>query len=86
MSKRRTASKSRTKQQTVAKRRTAPVPAEAGRAQRVLPPVSAATGGVEPGIDLNDMAALQEMDDLDEEGWVMRLLMSAQRPPRDEPR
>ena len=35
------------------------------RAKRVLPPVSTATGGLMPGIDLNDSAALQEMDDLE---------------------
>ena len=28
-------------------------------------PVSSARGGLMPGIDLNDMGALQEMDDLD---------------------
>ncbi|MGB8364117.1 MAG: hypothetical protein ACLQUZ_13510 [Rhizomicrobium sp.] len=38
----------------------------AGKTKRVLPPVSSATGGVLPGIDLNDTAALQEMDDLDD--------------------
>jgi len=32
---------------------------------RVLPRVSAATGGLMPGVDLNDSAALQEMDDLE---------------------
>jgi hypothetical protein len=32
-------------------------------AQRPLPPVSIATGGVRPGIDLNDSAALIELDD-----------------------
>ena len=37
--------------------------APAGR-RRVLPPVSAAGGGLMPGIDLDDFAALQEMDDL----------------------
>ncbi len=30
-----------------------------GRAARVLPPVSAATGGLRSGIDLDDTAALQ---------------------------
>ena len=39
------------------------MPAE--RVPRVLPPVSTATGGLMPGIDLNDSAALQEMDDLE---------------------
>jgi hypothetical protein len=40
------------------------------KAKRVLPPVSTATGGLMPGIDLNDSAALQEMDDLE---YVKRL-------------
>ena len=35
------------------------------RAGRALPPVSTATGGLMPGIDLNDTAALQESEDLD---------------------
>jgi hypothetical protein len=43
-------------------------PAE--RAPRMPLPVSTATGGPMPGIDLNDSAALQEMDDLD---YVERL-------------
>jgi predicted component of type VI protein secretion system len=33
------------------------------RASRALPPVSAASGGLAPGIDLDDSAALQELDD-----------------------
>jgi hypothetical protein len=37
----------------------------AGSAKRVLPPVSTAAGGLMPGIDLADSAALQEMEDLD---------------------
>ena len=40
------------------------------RAKRVLPPVSRATGGLMPGIDLEDSAALQELEDLD---YVRRL-------------
>ena len=40
----------------------------AGKAKRVLPPVSAATGGLMPGIDLNDSAALHEMEDLESTG------------------
>ena len=32
---------------------------------RVLPRVSSASGGLMPGIDLDDSAALQEADDLD---------------------
>jgi predicted transcriptional regulator len=35
----------------------------ARRAGRVRPPVSSATGGLMPGIDLDDTASLQEMDD-----------------------
>jgi hypothetical protein len=38
---------------------------KAPAASRVLPPVSRATGGPMPGIDLTDRSALQEMDDLD---------------------
>ena len=37
----------------------------ARRRRRALPPVSAAGGGLMPGIDLDDPAALQELDDLD---------------------
>ena len=44
-------------------------PASSGKT-RVLPPVSSATGGVMPGIDLSNSAALQEMDDLE---YVRRL-------------
>ncbi len=40
--------------------------APSGKTRRVLPPVSTAEGGVLPGIDLNETAALQEMDDLDD--------------------
>lgn len=35
------------------------------RARRVMPPVSSASGGLVPGIDLDDSAALQEMDDFE---------------------
>jgi hypothetical protein len=42
--------------------------AEKGR--RVLPRVSTATGGLMPGIDLTDLAALQEFDD---EAYVERM-------------
>ena len=35
------------------------------KAKRVLPPISTATGGLMPGIDISDSAALQEMDDLE---------------------
>jgi hypothetical protein len=37
-------------------------------AGRTLPPVSTATGGLMPGIDLNETAALQEMEDTDYAG------------------
>ncbi|MBI3675128.1 MAG: ribbon-helix-helix protein, CopG family [Proteobacteria bacterium] len=37
----------------------------AAKTKRILPPVSTAKGGLMPGIDLNDTAALQEMDDLE---------------------
>lgn len=35
---------------------------------RILPPVSKASGGLRPGIDLNKTALIQEMDDLDHIG------------------
>ena len=35
------------------------------RAKRVLPPISSATGGPMPGIDLTDFSALQELEDLE---------------------
>ena len=44
------------------------VVAESGKVvkrKRVLPPVSKATGGPLPGIDLTDLSAFAEMDDLD---------------------
>ncbi|HEV3373608.1 MAG TPA: hypothetical protein VG145_13760 [Xanthobacteraceae bacterium] len=34
--------------------------------KRVLPPISKATGGLMPGVDLADLSALQEADDLDQ--------------------
>ena len=34
-----------------------------GKVHRALPPVSMATGGLMPGIDLDDTAALQETED-----------------------
>jgi hypothetical protein len=43
----------------VAENRNAP------KTKRVLPRVSTATGGLMPGIDISDSAALQEMDDLE---------------------
>ncbi len=44
--------------------------ASAPKSERIMPPVSTATGGLMPGIDLNDSAALQEMDDLE---YIQRL-------------
>ena len=38
---------------------------ETAKRRRVLPPVSKATGGPMPDIDLTDLTGLQEMDDLD---------------------
>jgi len=38
---------------------------KARAAKRILPPVSTATGGPMPGIDLSDLSTLQEMEDLD---------------------
>jgi predicted component of type VI protein secretion system len=38
--------------------------AQADRARRDLPPVSRATGGLMPGIDLSEGATLQEIEDL----------------------
>jgi hypothetical protein len=38
--------------------------APARQAECVLPPVSSATGGLMPGVDLEDAAALQEIEDL----------------------
>ena len=35
------------------------------KAKRILPRISKATGGPMPGIDLTDLSALQEMDDLE---------------------
>jgi hypothetical protein len=37
----------------------------AKKKNRGLPPISKATGGPMPGIDLSDFSALQEMDDLE---------------------
>ena len=44
--------------------------ASADQSRRVLPPVSTAVGGVAPGMDLNDSATLQELEDLE---YVQRL-------------
>ena len=39
---------------------------KAVKGKRVLPPISKATGGPLPGLDLTDLSALQETDDLDQ--------------------
>jgi hypothetical protein len=36
-----------------------------GKRERCLPPISKATGGPMPGINLTDSSALQEIDDLE---------------------
>ena len=38
---------------------------KAAKSKRVLPPISKATSGPMPGIDLTDLSALQEIEDLD---------------------
>jgi hypothetical protein len=42
--------------------------APAAHVGRVLPPVSSATGGLMPGVNLEDSAALQEMQDFEGAG------------------
>jgi hypothetical protein len=37
----------------------------AGKTARTLPPVSTSTGGLMPGVDLNETATLQEIEDID---------------------
>jgi hypothetical protein len=37
----------------------------APKTKRVLPRVSTATGGLMPGVDLNDLRALQDIEDLE---------------------
>jgi hypothetical protein len=39
--------------------------ADGAKPKRILPPVSGTSGGLMPSIDLNDSAALQEMEDLE---------------------
>jgi predicted component of type VI protein secretion system len=39
--------------------------APSARTKRVLPPVSSAAGGLMPGVNLDDAAALQEIEDLE---------------------
>jgi hypothetical protein len=36
-----------------------------GRAKRILPPASKATGGLMPGVDMTKLAALEELEDLE---------------------
>jgi hypothetical protein len=43
---------------------------KSAKGKRVMPPVSTASGGSMPGIDLTDFSALQEMDDLE---YVQRM-------------
>lgn len=43
----------------------------AARRKRALPPVSSAKGGLMPGIDLEDSAALQELEDLGAAGRLL---------------
>jgi hypothetical protein len=38
---------------------------KAGRAKRILPRVSSATGGPMPGVDISRFSALEEIDDLE---------------------
>jgi hypothetical protein len=45
---------------------------KAAKGRRVLPPISKATGGTMPGIDLTDLSDLQETDDLDQVGRMQR--------------
>jgi hypothetical protein len=40
-------------------------PRKVTKTKRVLPPISRATGGPMPGIDITNMTALQDMDDLE---------------------
>jgi hypothetical protein len=42
------------------------------KAPRDLPPVSAATGGTMPGIELTKLSALEELDDLERFGGAKR--------------
>jgi uncharacterized protein DUF6364 len=45
-------------------------PATRGEAKRVSPPVSRATGGLRPGVDLDQFWKYQEMEDLE---YVQRM-------------
>jgi hypothetical protein len=39
--------------------------AKAAKTKRVMPPISKATGGLMPGVDLTSLSSFEEMDDLD---------------------
>jgi hypothetical protein len=41
--------------------------------KRILPPISKATGGLMPGVDITDLSVLQEADDLDRVERMRRL-------------
>jgi hypothetical protein len=43
------------------------------KAKRVLPPISKASGGLMPGVDLSTLSALQEADDLEYVDRMKRL-------------
>jgi len=43
------------------------------RGKRILPPISKATGGLMPGVDLTDLSTVQEADDLDQVERMQRL-------------
>jgi hypothetical protein len=42
------------------------------RRKRNFPPVSKATGGLMPGVDLADLATIQDIDDRDYVAWMKR--------------
>ena len=46
---------------------------KSGRTKRRLPPISKATGGLLPGIDVTDARSLQEMEDIE---YMQRLTRS----------
>lgn len=49
-------------------RRVVSEPASRAKAARILPRVSTARGGLMPGIDLDDSAALQQVEDIERFG------------------
>ena len=53
---------------------------KSSRRKRVMPRVSAATGGLMPGIDLTDSAALQEQEDVDYQPTTNQWLPSPCQP------